>query len=369
MRRIGPDAWAGLVMLLLCVAVGTPTLLIGTGMRVPRPVWISLFVALLVALLIVAMWEVLRPRIARACYGLTVVLGWATVLTAPNAGWLPILLVFTATMSAYLMPLWVRAVVIALNSVVIALAMGGGGADPAGAATGTLFYLLIQVATVLSTTVTIREQRMRRELAEAHIELRAASVVLADTTRAHERLRISRELHDLIGHQLTALTLELEVARHQDGPAAREHVERANHVARDLLDNVRETVGQLRADAPDLRESLTSVVRGIPGLDIDVRVDDDVQTAEEQTMTLIRVVQEIVTNTIRHAEATSLRIDIERRPDGTVRLTSVDDGRGAARITPGNGLRGLAERIDAMGGDVRLDGSDGFRVTAWMPAR
>jgi signal transduction histidine kinase len=277
--------------------------------------------------------------------------------------------VFTAAMSAYVLPGRLGPAVIALNSAVIALSIASTNAPASDIALGTLVYVLIQSATLLSTVAILREQRMRRELAEAHIDLRAASVVLADSTRAHERLRISRELHDLIGHQLTALTLELEVARHHDGPGAREHIERANRVARDLLDDVRQTVGQLRAGAPDLRESLASVVGDIPGLDITVRVDDDLQTTEEQTMTLIRVVQEIVTNTIRHADATRLRIDIGTGTDGTVQLTSADDGRGASRITPGNGLRGLAERIDAMGGGVRLDGSDGFRVTAWMPAR
>ncbi|MET8870071.1 ATP-binding protein [Nonomuraea sp. NPDC004580] len=79
--------------------------------------------------------------------------------------------------------------------------------------------------------------------------------------------------------------------------------------------------------------------------------------------------QEIVTNTIRHAEATSLFVTVDHAPDGAVRLTSVDDGRGAPALTPGNGLRGLSERIAALGGDVRLDGGDGFRVTARVPAR
>ncbi|MCP2356541.1 signal transduction histidine kinase [Nonomuraea thailandensis] len=368
MRGIGPDAWSGLVVLLLCCATGTPVLFSGADTRIPKAMWLALFAMLLVCFVAAALCHQRRPLPARLSYSLGVVLGWGIVLTSPDAGWLPILLVFIAAMSAYLLPPWAGPVVIVLNSVVIATTFSLVGGVAADIAIGTLLYLLIQAASLLSTIAILREQRMRRELAQAHVELRAASVVLADSARAHERLRIARELHDLVGHQLTALTLELEVARHHDGAGARPHVERANRVARELLDDVRTTVGQLRADAPDLRESLASVVSGIPGLDISVEIDDDVQTTEEQTMTLIRVVQEIVTNTIRHADATRLRIVIERRPDDTVRLTSADDGRGASRIVPGNGLRGLAERVGAMGGDVRLDGSDGFRVTAWMPA-
>ncbi|WP_049560899.1 sensor histidine kinase [Nonomuraea sp. SBT364] len=368
MRRIEPDTWAGLAVLLVCIAVGTPTLLGWGGTRVPQPVWGALFVALLATLFAAAVWEDHRPRTAWACYGASVVLGWLTLLTAPDAGWLPILLVFTASMGAYVAPRWAGPVVIALNCVVIAAAATLGGVPHSGTALHTLLYLLIQTAGLLSSLSIIREQRMRRELAEAHLELRAASVILADTARAHERLRIARELHDLMGHQLTALTLELEVARHHDGPAARRHVERADRVARNLLRDVRATVGQLRADAPDLRESLAAVVRDIPGLDIGMWIDDAVRPSEEVTLTLVRVVQEIITNTVRHAGATSLRIRIESTPDQVVRLTSVDDGRGSPRLRLGNGLHGLRERIDAIGGDVRLDGSDGFRVTATLPA-
>ncbi|WP_433360271.1 histidine kinase [Streptosporangium sp. CA-115845] len=363
MRRIEPDTWAGLAVLLVCLAVGAPTLLGAAPTRMPQLVWDVLFVALLATSLTAAV------RGARVCYGVAVVLGWLTVLTAPGSGWLPILLVFTAVLSAYIAPLWAGPLVVALNTVVIAVAVSLTGATFTEISLSALLYLLIQTATLLSSLAIIREQRMRRELVKAHLELRAASVILADTARAHERLRIARELHDLMGHQLTALTLELEVARHHDGSGARVHIERADRVARDLLRDVRTTVGQLRADAPDLRESLSAVVRDIPGLDIGVWIDDDVRPTEEVTMTLIRVVQEIVTNTIRHANATSLRIRIENTADQAVRLTSVDDGRGSPQLRPGNGLRGLSERIDAIGGDVRLDGSDGFRVTARVPAR
>lgn len=370
MRQIGPDVWAGLLVLLVCVAVGAPTL-IGLGhIAVPRPLWGAVFAGLLVTATAAAIWDDLgRRRRALISYGVAVVLGWLTVLAAPNAGWLPILLVFTATLSAYLTPHRVIPVVIVLNTGVIAASVALDARTPTDIGLSALVYLLLQTATVLSALAIVREQRLRRELAEAHVELRTASVVMADTARAHERLRIARELHDLMGHQLTALTLELEVAKHHEGPAVRAHVERADGVARDLLRDVRTTVGQLRSDAPDLRESLTAVVRDIPGLDISVWIDDDVRPDEEVTMTLIRVIQEIVTNTIRHAGASALRIRVENTPEQGVRLTTVDDGRGSPDVRPGNGLRGLRERIDAIGGEVRLDGRDGFRVTATVPAR
>ena len=220
---------------------------------------------------------------------------------------------------------------------------------------------------MLSSATLVREQRLRRELSQAHVDLRAASALLSESARTAERLRISRDLHDLIGHQLTVLTLELEAAKHREGERAREHVDRANQVARDLLADVRQTVSELRTASSDLSEALRQVVRDLPDLEVSVDVAPGVQVDEEQAAALVRAVQEIATNTLRHADARELWIEVAARPPGVV-LTAVDDGRGYRELVPGNGLRGLAERFEALGGGVQFDGANGFRVTATVPA-
>jgi signal transduction histidine kinase len=134
----------------------------------------------------------------------------------------------------------------------------------------SLFYLLIQVASAFSTATLLREVRMRTELARAHVELRAAGVLLEESARTAERLRISRELHDLIGHQLTVLTLSLEAARHLEGEQSRRQVERADQVARELLGDVRATVGEMRARPRDLGAALRGMVEGMPGLEVEI---------------------------------------------------------------------------------------------------
>jgi signal transduction histidine kinase len=259
--------------------------------------------------------------------------------------------------------------VVALNTVVIASTVGRLHDDPVQLVVAAGFYGLIQVATVFSLTAIRREKRLRSELARAHVDLQAASVLLAGSARTAERLRISRELHDLIGHQLTVLTLELEAARHRRGEAAQQHVERANRVARAVLADVRVTVGALRAEpAADLAEALRDVGRDVPGLRVAVRVGDGVEADEEQTAALVRAVQEIVTNTLRHAEAGELRVSVARDGDA-ITLPATDDGRGAAEVVPGNGLRGIAERFAALGGDIAYGGHPHFRVTARVPVR
>ncbi len=203
--------------------------------------WAALFVVTVTALFWAA---VIEQRSRRARFALAVAVGssWAVVATAPAMGLLPILLVVTAAVSVYLVPVQVALTIVALNTVVLAASAaipGAAGEIPLMVG----FYLLIQFATVFGSVSLLREQRMRRELTETHVDLRAATVLLAESARTAERLRISRDLHDLIGHQLTVLALELEAARHRDGDGAHEHVERAAGVARALLSDVRNTVG------------------------------------------------------------------------------------------------------------------------------
>ncbi|PRX96039.1 sensor histidine kinase [Allonocardiopsis opalescens] len=364
MPRFRTEEWSGLVMLVVSVAVAGPTLAGAVATTIPRGWWIVLFVAFMAALLTAV--NEFPAALRYPGLAVAVAASWALVLTAPNTGLLPVLLVLTAAISVYAAPLRVGFVIVGLNTAVIAVLMARQP-EPAEAVIMTGFYLLIQLATLLSSVSLVREQRLRRELTEAHIELRAASVLLSESTRTAERLRISRELHDLIGHQLTILTLELEAARHRGGEQAREHVDRANRVARELLGDVRATVGELRTGSPDLTDALRQVVRNLPGLEVSVDVDSRVRVGEEQTAALVRAVQEIVTNTVRHADARELWIEVSADESGTV-LTAVDDGRGAREPVPGNGLRGLAERFEALGGGVAFDGAEGFRVTARVPA-
>ncbi|MGN9766539.1 sensor histidine kinase [Micromonospora sp. SD12] len=368
MRRLGLDEWSGLVMLVVCVGVGSPVMLGLVDPDIPAPVWVGLFVLTLGAAL-VAVAEVGRPVLRWAAYGTAVVAGWGVVATAPRAGMLPILLVVIVALGPEAVRLPVNLVVVALNTVVIALTVSRVHDGPVEPLASGVFYGLIQIATAFSVTAVRREQQHRRELTRAHVDLRAASVLLAGSARTAERLRISRELHDLLGHQLTVLTLELEAARHREGDPAREHVERAGRVAREVLADVRDTVSALRAGgAADLAEALRDVGRDIPGLAVTVDVGEDVEANEEQVAALVRAVQEITTNTLRHARARGLAVTVVRHGDA-IRLTAVDDGQGARDVIPGNGLRGLAERFAALGGEVAYDGGAGFRVTARMPAR
>lgn len=364
MRRFGSDEWAGLLMLVGGIAVGTPVLIGMVPPDISRAVWTTLFALFLGALLVAVAAQ--RTPVRHTAFTVAVLLCWSVVLTATSMEMLWILLVVLAAVSAYLVPIPVGLLVVAANTGVIIWIKTARGDSLSESAVVVGFYLLVQVASVLSAHALIREQHTRRELTAAHVELRAASALLSESARTAERLRISRELHDLIGHQLTVLTLELEAARHREGDQGRGHVDRADQVARDLLRDVRETVGELRAAPSHLPEALRQVVRDLPGLRATVEIDDDLRLDEERTAAFVRAAQEIATNTIRHAEARHLHIEVHHDGSATV-LTAVDDGYGDPNPVPGHGLAGLTERFEALGGAVTIEGRSGFQVTARAP--
>jgi signal transduction histidine kinase len=217
-----------------------------------------------------------------------------------------------------------------------------------------------------------REAEARRELARLHTELKAAQVMLADREREQERLRIARELHDSLGHHLTALSLNLEAAVHTvEGPGA-EHLRRAQSVARTLLSEVREVVSSLREAPTRLGPALRALVHEVPGLAVHLQVPDTLSVVEPAVaQSVFRCVQEILTNTLRHAYARNLWIDVAATEGGGIQVHARDDGRGAAELKPGAGLNGMRERFAQLGGRVELRpvAGQGMELVAWLPSR
>src|SRR6185295_9696641 len=115
--------------------------------------------------------------------------------------------------------------------------------------------------------------RARDDLARANVALIAAQDLLAQQSRVAERLRIARDLHDAVGHHLTALSLQLEVASHKADGAAAEHVHQAQSIARLLLADVRAAISAERDAAPlDLRPALERMVAATPGPRVELEI-------------------------------------------------------------------------------------------------
>jgi signal transduction histidine kinase len=227
-------------------------------------------------------------------------------------------------------------------------------------------------AVVFVTSVVAKQQAEAREdQRRLNSELRATRTLLAESSRLAERMRISRELHDLIGHHLTALSLNLEVASHLVSGPAQDHVRQAQSVAKLLLGDVREVVSQLRdEDSIDLTQALQSLIEGVPGLAIHLELPPRFSVDDpKRAQVLLRCAQEIITNTVRHSGARNLWLRFERNDDRQMVIHARDDGRGAKELKQGNGLAGMRERLAQYGGrlDIVTGKDQGFALDAWLP--
>lgn len=225
-----------------------------------------------------------------------------------------------------------------------------------------------QAFSAVAVYIARRETEARQQLAFTNAELRATRSLLAEASRVHERSRIARELHDVLGHDLTALGLQLEIATHVPSEQAPEHVNKARDVNARLLRNVREVVGTMRAaEGADLYQALHALVEDLPGLTVHLELPDKLRVDDgARAHCVIRCVQEIITNTLRHANAQQLWIRIEQRDDGLA-VTARDDGHGAEEVTVGNGLSGMRSRLEELGGVLQIASAPSFAVTAQLP--
>jgi signal transduction histidine kinase len=231
-------------------------------------------------------------------------------------------------------------------------------------------YLSLATLTFITSFVAQRQTEAREALRLMNSELRAAQLLLAEAERASERLRISRELHDVVGHHLTALSLNLEVASHLVEGKAAEHVRQAQSLSKQLLADVRQVVSALRgSDAVDLDHALRELVAAVPAPQIHLSLPERFRLADPgRAQVLVRLTQEILTNTMRHARARNLWIEF-RIVDAVIELVARDDGRGADGVSPGNGLTGMRERLESYGGslDIETRPGYGFVVLARLP--
>lgn len=353
---------AGIVVLLEAVLTDLP------GPVLPVWWWVSYAVLLVVQL--IATGLVRPPARLPSAVWLTalVALSLGTFLLYPDHGLTAALLVVSAATVARHASTRAVVGVILLQSVAAVVAIAMIGWPIADVVAGAFVYPGFQAFGALVVHAARRETEARHELAETHAELRSTMALLETASRDAERMRIARDLHDVVGHQLTALALELEVASHLVEDRASEHVVRGRSIAKQLLEDVRAAVAQMRQGPEDLRPMLAELSQNVPGLDVSVQVDASVQVEGEYAQAIVRCTQEAITNTLRHGGATRLDVRVGSDETGTF-VHAVDDGRGIPRVVPGHGLTGMRERIEALGGTLKVSSSpgNGFAIEGRLP--
>lgn len=234
----------------------------------------------------------------------------------------------------------------------------------------TLMHMSFQGFAGLTAWFGLSAERARDQLAAANAELLATRSLLAESARDGERLRLSRELHDVAGHKLTALKLNLAALARDPRYATEAPVALCARLADELLADIRGVVQQMRADEGlELAPAITALASPFPRPRLHLQIDEDARVGSlAQAEALLRTVQEGLTNAARHSQAGNLWV-VLRREAGGLRLDIRDDGRGRGELRPGNGLGGMRERLEAAGGglDVRRTDTGGVHLQAWLP--
>lgn len=203
--------------------------------------------------------------------------------------------------------------------------------------------------------------RGRAKLRLAHDEIERLATIA-------ERERIARDLHDLLGHTLSVITLKSELAGKlltKDTSRAQQEIGEVERISRDALAEVRAAVSGYRATG--FKEAITNAKLALEpaGISCAFKGDPAILTPLQES-TLSLVLREAATNILRHADATRCSVELTRQKE-QVRLEIADNGKGMRGAAMGNGLSGIRERVAQLGGTLSVDSHGGTHLTIELP--
>ncbi len=236
-----------------------------------------------------------------------------------------------------------------------------------------LFFVVKLVYALLA------DQRRREELAEMNKQLQEYALKIEDMAAIQERNRIARDIHDSLGHVLSALNIQLQTAVrlwHKDLNQSRQFLIQSKQLGEEAIREVRRSVGTLRADSgkeKSLKIAIESLVKEFcqgTGIPVSTQIDLDTIPSSQVVKTLYRIAQEALTNICKYAHATKVQLQIKTTSD-QVCLTVEDNGQGftANSMIKGFGLQGMRERTDALKGSFQVDThpGQGCRIMVRLP--
>ena len=255
------------------------------------------------------------------------------------------------------------------------------GALNIGSLLNTFLFMLFMIYQVRKhMNENERIMMLNESLKEANIKLEEYSKTSALMAQTKERNRLAREIHDTIGHSLTGIVTGLDACLmmfDKDRDLVKTQLGAIAEVARSGMTDVRQSVKALRPDALEklpLDEAIEKLIDEMgrsTGVNINYhclcKLSDSFDENEEET--IYRTIQESITNSISHGNASNINIEIKRSEDNMLTIVVKDNGRGSSNPEKGFGLTHMEERLNMLGGSLYIDGSDGFTVRARMPIR
>jgi len=278
-----------------------------------------------------------------------------------------LLVLVAAQLSAAAGPRWSVGVLTVAN--VLLLLLFAQFYSPLKAIQMEVAYLAFQLFAALVTAYAYRAFEARDATLRINSELLATRRLLEESARTEERLRLSRELHDVMGHKLTALKLQLALQSRGTAAPEQSPLHHCVRITDELLVDVRGVVSSLReSDGIDLHQALRALDPGLPSPRVIFDLDSTVRVPDiRQAEAMLRCAQEGLTNALRHSGANEIRVVLAESGEALT-LTVEDDGNGSV-VEPGNGLIGLKERLQQLGGQLRIDirAPRGLALVASLP--
>jgi len=322
-----------------------------------------------------------RDRFSVAVYGLAQLLA-ATALTLLSRGHgalalLPVLgqMVFmlpargVTLVAGYVALVTVAAVRLRSASWFTALGMA------AGHLSGVVFVLAFAALFVRERLARIQKSELLAALGRANEQLRGFTAQAEELAAARERARIARDVHDIVGHSLTAVQAQLCGALavyERDAERSVRLVQSALTLTEASLGDVRQSVSALRSEpGPSLIEELRSLFSTTEQMGLTAELllqGEPYQPSAMVSLAVVRMVQECITNSRRHGAASRLRVTLIYG-EGVLSAQVEDDGAGADGLVPGVGLNGIRERVTMLGGELKIEAQSGVgvRLAARIP--
>ena len=247
----------------------------------------------------------------------------------------------------------------------------------ANTAAWSMAFISAIVFVAVFTQVAVNEQKARLELAAANQKLREYAAQVEELAVVQERNRMAREIHDGLGHYLTAINIQLKAAQAvaaQNPAQAGEAIENAQTLTQEALADVRRSISALRADPTTnrpLAETLSRLLAetNAAGIQAGLQVAGTPRPLPAQVeFTLYRAAQEGLTNVRKHSQASQVSLELAYQ-EHAVRLSLQDNGKGSEKPDGGFGLVGLQERVQLVGGALRVETApgQGFRIEVTIP--
>ena len=223
------------------------------------------------------------------------------------------------------------------------------------------FCAFFSVAVGAGNLVAAQRMRANKKLDLAHEQI-------AHLAKLAERERIARDLHDVLGHTLSVVVLKSELAgkvMDREPQRARIEIREVEQIARKALTEVREAIRGYRSEGLTAEIACAQKTLDAAGVTLECCGIKPAQLAPAEETVLSLIVREAVTNIVRHAQASRCRLEFAANGSGTA-LVVEDDGRGGIH-EEGNGLRGMRERVESMGGKLQIDSGQGTRLLVEIP--